>query len=220
MGTYNAFYIRKQATDEVTRSAILSLYPGARVVSTADFMGGVLSSKDIEAPEAKLSALSAELATDIIWVTSQTTAESFVYHHWRAGSHLRALHYGCANEGTWDRVEGHADAWEKEAFWSKEDLECQLESAETESERRKLRKLWADGLLIKGEIAPSAGSDTAVEAVMVHYGLIADDKLTETQPQRREWMVTNKERLGCLLFLAVIIGISYLVVLGIRNLFS
>ena len=51
MGTYNAFYVRKQAPDETTRAAILKLYPNARIETAAAFIGGVLSRNNVEPPE-------------------------------------------------------------------------------------------------------------------------------------------------------------------------
>jgi len=169
MSTFNALYIRKEATDKVTRSAILGLYPKARIEVFDDFIGGILSSDDLEPPEQKLSALSETLATDIIWVTFQTTAGSFAYHHWQSGSHLRALTYGCEKEGRWERVEGEAEEWE-EFFWDADSLETVLDAAKSDAERKKLKKLWSDGVLIKGSAWPDAGSDLAVEATMEHYG--------------------------------------------------
>src|SRR5262245_14571771 len=136
MSTFNAFYIRKKAADKETRAAILSLYPKADVQTSDDFIGGVLSSDDIEPPEQKLSALSAKLATDVFWVSYQTTAGSFIYHHWLDGKHLRALMYGCMKEGRWERVEGKAEEWEQECFWDEESLEMNLEDAKTEAERK------------------------------------------------------------------------------------
>src|SRR5437868_14237333 len=100
LSTYNAFYVGKRAAEDTAREAILSLYPKARIEVTEDFIGAVLSDDVVEPPEQTLSELSAKLETDVIWVTYQTTAESFIYHHWRAGKQLRALWYGCANEGT------------------------------------------------------------------------------------------------------------------------
>lgn len=181
MGTYNAFYVRKQMTDDATRAAILSLYPKARIELSAEFIGGVLSRDDIEPPEQKLAELSRQLGTEVIWVAFQTTAESFIFHHWRAGSQLRALWYGCANEGTWERIEGEAEPWEHEAFWDEESRECLLECAETESEKQKLQRLWKDRVLVKGEAAPTVSSEDAVHAVMEHYGLFADEE-QESQP--------------------------------------
>ncbi|MGC3958445.1 MAG: hypothetical protein QM813_11040 [Verrucomicrobiota bacterium] len=170
MSTFNAFYIRKKAADKETRAAILSVYPKASIQAFDDFIGGILSSDDVEPPEKKLSALSAKLTTDVFWVTYQTTAGSFIYHHWLDGEHLRALMYGCLKEGRWDRVEGQAEEWEEEQFWSKDSLKFCLKEAGSEAEKKKLKKLWEDGVLIKGSEMPSAGSDTAVEAIMDHYG--------------------------------------------------
>lgn len=170
MSTFNAFYVRKKATDKATRSAILSLYPKAHVETHDEFVGGVLSADDIEPPEQKLSALSKKLATDVIWVAYQTTAGSFIYHHWQNGAHLRALMYGCLKGGTWDRVEGEAEEWEQECFWDEESLEMNLKEAKSAAERKKLKKLWTDGVLTEGNDLPVAGDDTAVEEVMEYYG--------------------------------------------------
>ncbi|MBC7783929.1 MAG: hypothetical protein H7144_08815 [Burkholderiales bacterium] len=171
MSTFNAFYIRKKAADRDTRNAILDLYPKAQVKAFDDFIGAVLSSNDLEPPEQKLCALSAKLNTDVIWLTFQTTAGSFIYHHWQNGSHLRALMYGCKKDGQWDRVEGQAEEWETECFWDEESLEMNLEEAKSDAERKRLKKLWKDGVLIEGSELPIAGDDTAVEAVMEYYGL-------------------------------------------------
>lgn len=170
MSTFNAFYIRKKAADKETRAAILSVYPKATVEQFDDFIGGILSTDDVEPPEKKLSALSAKLITDVFWVTYQTTAGSFIYHHWLDGKHLRALMYGCLKEGRWDRVEGQAEEWEEEQFWDKESLKMCLKEARSEAERKKVKKLWDDGVLIKGSELPVAGDDTAVQAIMEHYG--------------------------------------------------
>ncbi|MFN7141498.1 MAG: hypothetical protein ACK4UN_19395, partial [Limisphaerales bacterium] len=171
MSTYNAFYVRKQAPDDVTRAEILKLYPDAHVETLPDFIGAVLSRNEYTPAEEALSQLSEKLDTDIIWVGYQTAVEAFVYHHWRVGTQLRALRYGCASEGTWDRVEGEVEPWERDAFWNDGDLDGWLEDAETENERQKLRKLWKDCRLVQGETVPMAGSDAAVEVVMEHYGL-------------------------------------------------
>ena len=135
----------------MTCAAILSLYPKAQIETALNFMGGVLSSVDFEPPEQKLSALSAKLATDVIWVSYQSTAGSFIFHHWHNGLHLRALAYGCVKEGHWDRVEGQVESWEKDCFWDDESLAMMLEVTKSDGERRKLQKLWNDGVLINGE---------------------------------------------------------------------
>ena len=183
MSTSNAFYVRKHATNDVTRAAIFDLYPTARIGTSADFVAAVLSRDDLEPPEQRLAELSAKLGTDVIWLGSQTTAESFIFHHWRAGSQLRALWYGCANEGTWERVEGEAEPWEKEAFWDEESLECLLECAETDGERKRLQRLWKEGLIVKGQTEPTVSSEDAVGEVMEHYGLYSDEETQVSHPR-------------------------------------
>jgi hypothetical protein len=170
MSTFNALYIRKKASDKSTRSAILTLYPKAEIETFPDFIGGILSSEDSEPPEKKLSAISEKLLTDVIWLGYQTTAGSFIYHHWNGGSHLRALSYGCIKTGKWDRVEGEAEEWEQECFWDEESLEMNLEEAKSDVQRKKLKKLWSAGVLIEGNELPVAGDDTAADTIMEHYG--------------------------------------------------
>ncbi len=156
MSTFNAFYVRKQAGDDAIREAILSLYPRAHIQVLPDFIGAVLSRNSVEPPEQKLADLSAKFATEVIWVTYQTTAESFIFHHWQAGAQLRALWYGCAHEGTWDRAEGQPEPWEAEEFWGEEALASTLE---------------CEGIIRKGQTEPSVSSEDAVHAVMDYYGL-------------------------------------------------
>ena len=98
MSTFNAFYVRKQASDDATRAEMLSLYPEVQIQVFPEFIGGILSRDVIEPPEQRLARLSAKLDTDVIWVTYQTTVDAVIYHHWRTGEQLRALWYGCATE--------------------------------------------------------------------------------------------------------------------------
>jgi hypothetical protein len=177
MSTYNALFVRKKGTDKQTRTAMLSVYPKAKLEVSGSFVGGVLSDTEWEASETKLAALSAKLATDVFWVTYQNTVGSFIYHHWHNGVHLRTLMYGCLKEGKWDKVEGQAEPWEKECFWDKESLKMCLEEAKSDAERKRITKLWKDGVLIKGSALPVAGDDVAVNAVMEHYefGWFAED---------------------------------------------
>src|SRR4030095_4483927 len=114
--------------------------PKASVQTFDDFIGGILSPDDLRPAEKKLCALSAKLATDGIWVTYQTTAGSFIYHHWLDGKHLRGLQYGCEKNTEWERVEGEAEEWEQEQFWNKESLRmCLKNLATSEAERKKLK---------------------------------------------------------------------------------
>ena len=198
MSTFNAFYVRKQVAADAIRASILSLYPKARIEVTEDFIGGVLSRDDVEPPEHALSELSAKLGTDVIWVTYQTTAESFVFHHWRAGSQLRALWYGCANEGAWERVEGEEEPWEREAFWDDETA----------------------GSLEKGQSEPSVSSEDAVHAAMEHYGLFADEATPAYQSSPpSEQTARPKGKYGCLLLLLFIVAAFVLAIVGVIRVF-
>jgi hypothetical protein len=198
MSTLNAFYLRKRATEEATRAAIVSLYPNARIEVTKDFIGGVLSDDAVELPEQALSELSAKLETDVIWVTYQTTAESFIYHHWRAGKQLRALWYGCANEGTWERVEGRAEPWERDAFWDDE----------------------ASGSLKKGQTEPMVSSEDAVHAVMEHYGLFTEESARVYQSSSpSDSRAKPLRRYGCLLILVFLAAVVVFAIIGVVSLF-
>lgn len=220
MSTYNAFYVKKQGDGEAARAAILQLFPDAMIVLPGEYMGGVLSVDDSDVPEQELADVSAKQETDIIWVTYQTTAESFIFHHWRNGSKLRSLWYGCTNEGTWDRVEGEAEPWEAEEFWSDDALEGAIECAESDADRKKLEALWKDKILSKGQTDPTIGSQSAVHAVMVHYGLFEDEAAQsireasgQVNPPRR------KKKGGCILFLLLFIAFWIFVVNRLTNIF-
>jgi hypothetical protein len=185
-------------SDDAPREAILSLYPKARIEVTADFIGGVLSDDDTVPPEQALSELSAKQETDVIWVTYQTTAESFIFHHWRAGKQLRALWYGCGNEGTWERVEGRAEPWERDAFWDDE----------------------ATGSLKKGQTEPAVSSEDAVHAVMEHYGLFAEETAGAHQSSpASEQGARHRRSCGCLFVLLLIVGVFVFAIIGVVSLF-
>lgn len=208
MSTYNAFYVRKQQADDVTRAAILDLYPSAQIEWCPDYIGGVLSRDDVEPPEQRLAELSAKLRTDVIWVTYQTTVESFIFHHWRDGSLLRALWYGCGIEGTWDRVEGQPEPWEREAFWDDDE---------------------PPGSLEKGQAEPTVSSADAVHTVMEHYRLFADVVIVppSTQPFPRLEQPAQPAKpkrkygcLGCLFILLFFVAILIFAIIGVISLFK
>jgi hypothetical protein len=216
MSTYNAFYVRRQGSDDATRGAIAGLYPKAKVQMLPEFVGAILSRNDMEPPEQKLKELSASLRTDVIWVTFQTTAESFIFHHWREGEQLRVLWYGCAEEGVWGRAEGQVEPWEADEFWSEEPLEAALECAETESEQGKLRRLWKDRVIRKGQTDPSVSSEDAVLAVMEHYGLFNDDApLSQSSSTQSNKKGKSKSGYGCLVVLLLIVAFVVFAIIGV-----
>jgi hypothetical protein len=221
MSTYNALYVRKQGADDATKAAIAGLYPTADIQTLPEFVGAILSRDDMEPPEEKLKELSGSLGTDVIWVAFQSTAESFIFHHWRAGEQLRVLWYGCAEEGVWERAEGQAEPWEAEEFWSEEALEEALECAETESEQRKLRRLWKDRVIRKGQTDPSVSSEDAALAVMEHYGLCSDDApLSKLSSTKRNKKGKSKGGYGCLVVLLLIVAIVVFAIIGVVEVFK
>lgn len=198
MSTFNAFYIRKQGADNVIKSAIAGLYPKAGIQMLPEFFGAIVSRDDIEPPEQKLLELSANLGTDVIWITFQTTAESFIFHHWRAGEQLRALWYGCANEGTWERVDGAVEPWERAAFWDEE----------------------TDEILQKGAVEPAVSSEDSAHAAMEYYGLFVDEESESEEPSGPPpWRTTPKQRYGCWLFFLLIVALFVFTIFGIVKLF-
>lgn len=120
---------------------------------------------------------------------------------------MRALWYGCVEEGVWERAEGEAEPWEAEEFWSEEALEGALECAETESEQRKLRQLWKDRVIREGQTDPSVSSEDAVHAVMEHYGLFSEEtplpKQSSTPSDKKG---KSKSGCGCLVVLLLIVA--------------
>lgn len=179
MATFVAFYIRKTATEPDPQAAILQLYPSAEIEQLPEFVGGFLTPDDYQAPEQNLCALSGRLATDIVWVTYQTAAESFIYHHWHNGHVVRSLVYGCDEEGLWEKVEGQAEPWEEQAFWSDADLEAALDWEEDHAIKQTLRNHWATKIIREGESIPSISSMDAVSAAMAHFGLFSADEIYE-----------------------------------------
>lgn len=179
MSTYNAFYVRKQAAEALTRAAMLKLYPEARIETSSGFVGAVLARDEIEPREACLLELSGTLATDVIWLAYQSAVGAFIFQHWQAGRLIRALWYGCRNEGSWDRVAGSAEPWEREALWNDEALEDLLQCAESEAERQKLKRLWRDGVFKEGEFEHLVASEDVVHAVMKHYGLFGEGETSD-----------------------------------------
>jgi hypothetical protein len=219
MGTHNALYVRRQGEDDTVRTAILSLYPNAEIQGLPDFIGGVFTADDLEPPEQQLAELSARLATDVIWISSQTTAESFIFHHWLAGEQLRALWYGCGYEGAWDRADGQPEPWEAETLWSQDALEASLESAETESERRNLERIWSEKTIRQGQTDPSVNSEEVLPDVMGYYGLFFEN-VQSAKSQSAPVTTTTKlqRRSGCLVALLFLIAIGVLAVFRVIRL--
>lgn len=219
MSTFNAFYVRRQASDDAIKAAIVSLYPTAGIQILPEFIGAIPSRDDLSPPEQKLKELSASLKTDVIWVTFQTTAGSFIFHRWEAGEQVRALWYACANEGTWDRVNGNAEPWEAKEFWSRVALEGLLKSVETEAERQNLKQLWKDKIIRQGQNEPEVNCEDVVRAVMEYYNLFSDGKPATAHPVAVTAGGKNKpeKEYGCLYFLLVVLALIVFALIGVST---
>ena len=182
MSTYIAFYVRKTATDDSITANMLSLEPTAVFEPLTEFIGAVIDPPNFEPPEASLAELSARFATDVIWLCYQTTANAFMFYHWRGGALVRVLEYGSADEGVWCRAEGTAEDWEAEEFWSNEALKCAQDCAESDDQKARLGKYWQRGVIAKGEIEPSVSAEDAVWAAMKHYNLFSEPDMPSTPP--------------------------------------
>ncbi len=176
MGTLNAFYVRAQADNGEVIAAIHEWIPDAEIEATPQFLGVMMPEDAFEAPEAELEALSSRFGTDVIWLAFQSVVDAFEFHHWRAGERVRTLVYGCfQEERTWERVEGQAEPWEREAFFRQRWLEPLLEYARSEAEREEYRRIWREAEILPGRTEPGFDSrncaiDIAAYYQLPHYG--------------------------------------------------
>jgi hypothetical protein len=168
MGTLTSFYIRAGG-DPIT-SIIRKKFPEATIAPGPDFTGFALPNDDGEPPAAELAALSAEFATDVIWLGFQSVVDAFQFHHWRAGAPLRSLVFGChGDERTWDRAEGEAEEWERAAFFDPEVLRDLLEEEWTEEQKREFQRIWQGRELHPGRTQPSIDARESARKAADHY---------------------------------------------------
>lgn len=167
MGTLNAIYVRAtRSQSELLRMA----YPRARTERGREFYVVEQPRTEFNPPEDELAGLSARLDTDVLWVSFQSAADAFRFHHWRAGKHLRALIYAYEEQGVWERVEGEPEPWEHEAFFSSWQLESALADA-SKKEAASLRRVWRDATLVVGQTVPFIAGREAAQAVAEYYHL-------------------------------------------------
>ena len=83
MGTLNAIYIR--AADSTSATAVQAPYPSAYSVAGAPFLAAEQPENHFRCPDAELQRLSAQLKTDVIWLSFQSVVDAFQYHHWKSG---------------------------------------------------------------------------------------------------------------------------------------
>ena len=175
MGTWNAFYVRAQP--EKATPAIRKDFPEAKIEQFEEFAGVNMGHDAFEAPEKILANLSAQLGTDVMWMSLQSAVDAFQFHHWKAGKHIRSLVYGCfQEERTWERAEGEPEPWERDVFFNPKDLEFELKWANDEAQRQELKRIWQNAEIIPGQMMPSVPSkDRAHKIARIyrfpHYGV-------------------------------------------------
>jgi FAD/FMN-containing dehydrogenase len=168
MGTWNAFYVRNSG--DSTASAIRRKFPAAKFESGQEFVGVVLTNDAFEPPADKLAELSSDLATDVIWLSFQSVVDAFEFHHWRGGTAVRSLVFGCyRDERTWERVEGEAEPWERSVFFDPKTLRYPLEYAATDEEKREFERIWREAELLPGRTEPSLDSCESAHKVAEYY---------------------------------------------------
>lgn len=168
MGTLNAIYVRATQQEVVTR--LLVEYPTAETEPGLEFYVIEQPRTAFEPPEAELAALSARLNTDVLWLTVQSAADAFGFHHWQGGKHLRTLVYGYAEQGVWERVEGEPEQWEREGLFDPQRLASRLEDA-NKKETAELNRIWREAELVVGRTVPSIDAMEAARSVAEFYHL-------------------------------------------------
>lgn len=170
MGTFNGFYVRGRNASAT--AAIQRVFPNAEIESSAEFLGVRMGEEDFVPPEPDLGRLSAALKTDVIWLGFQSAVDAFQFHLWRDGNHVRALVYGFfEEERTWERVEGTAEPWEREIFFSQEELNRSLRFANGDAHREELRRIWREAEISTGKIEPSLDSRDCAHTIARYYQL-------------------------------------------------
>jgi hypothetical protein len=162
MGTLNAIYVR--ATNPDTAAALVAKHSAAYTEAGMDFYAIDQPDDHFRCPERQLSELSADLRTDVIWLSFQSVVDAFQFHHWRDGKHLRSLVYGCfENEREWERVEGTPEPWEASMFFG--DLDRALRHRGSEQERRDIERIYRGNLIEVGAFEPSLDAREAARGV-------------------------------------------------------
>jgi hypothetical protein len=171
MGTLNALYLRAQGA--VIAPAVRDLFPGAKLEPGPEFTGFTLSHDDFEPPIDELAELSAIFGTDIIWLSFQSVVDAFQFHHWREGTLLRSLVYGCHgdDERMWTQIDGQPEPWEQAALFNPSSLKFSLECAQSEEDKAEFKRIWQESELLPGRMEPFIDARETARAAATHYHL-------------------------------------------------
>jgi hypothetical protein len=172
MGTWNAFYVGR--TDDAALATVRRQFGGAAIEVAPAFIEVRLADTTWDPPVDKLVGLSRELSADVIWLSLQSAVDALQYHHWRGGTRLRSLVYGCygPEERTWERVEGTPEPWEEAVFFDPEELGHALEDAEgDETAQEELRSVWRQKALVVGRTLPAVYAKDCAHKIAAQLGL-------------------------------------------------
>lgn len=179
MSSMSAFFVRKVTDDAIT--AVYAKFPSAEIETNSEYIR-VLNAT---LPEQDLLELSLRLETDVMWLSYQSVVDAFEYYHWREGTLLRVLVYGCCiEERTWECIEGQAEAWERAFFFDPDDLVSLLECDEdldeedrfSDEERQGLERFWQAGELKVGGRYPILGAQRCAFHLAIYYRFPGWDK--------------------------------------------
>jgi hypothetical protein len=150
----------------------LARYGTAFTESGSDFCGVELTrtAGPTEADLTHLAALSSELGTDVLWLGFSSVSDAFRFHHWQSGRPVRALAFGCREQGVWELAEGTPEPWEREGLFDPHVLAIWSEGA-SEAEAAELRRVWAAAEVRAGRTAPSIDARESARAVAAFYRL-------------------------------------------------
>jgi hypothetical protein len=169
MSTLNSFYVRTATNTALIIEAVQAKFPYAEIDGGIQFCSVRLSPSEFGAPEPYLKRLSFSYYTDVFWLSFQSASDSFRFHHWHAGEHLRCLIYGCVDPLIWERVEGTPQRWEREVFFDHSQLECALEEADSEEGSRELERIWHSAEIQAGRTEPALDSRECARAIANHF---------------------------------------------------
>jgi hypothetical protein len=170
MGSMNDFFVRKVTDDGIT--AVRAKFSSAEIKTNSEYIR-VLNAT-LQEPD--LIELSLCLETDVMWLSYHSITDGLEYYHWQAGKLVRALGYGLYQDRTWERIEGQAEAWERQFFFDPQGLASLLDDAEdnaedrlSDEEKRRLEQFWQAGELVIGENVPILGAQRCAFHIATYY---------------------------------------------------
>jgi len=170
MPSMNAFFVQKVTDDAI--AAVRANFSSSEIITNSEFMHVVGATLQQQA----LMDLSVQFNTDVMWLSYHSVSGGFAYYHWRTGTLLRALVYSNIEDHTWELVEGQAEDWEQQFFFTAENLADELDDEEddeedklSDEEKQRIERFWQAGQLVVGEHIPSLGAQSCAFHIATYY---------------------------------------------------